>query len=79
MYVVVRLLQEFDALENLEAPGPIKFHHSIENQSGTGVQVRLHAAATGTNEKRMDSDVLDFGLQIERREPVEELGDMGGF
>ena len=40
--VVVRFLQRFDAIENMEAPGPIKLHHAIENRSGTGVQVRLH-------------------------------------
>lgn len=44
MYVVVRLLQTFDRIENMEAPGQcMLFHHTIENRSGTGVQVRLHA------------------------------------
>ena len=40
--VIVRFLQRFDKIENMEPPGPIKLHHAIENRSGTGVQVRLH-------------------------------------
>jgi hypothetical protein len=43
-YTVVRLLQRFDGIENMEPPGPIKFHHALTNSSGTGVQVRLHEA-----------------------------------
>ena len=43
-YVVVRFLQRFDRIENMEEPGPIRLHHAIENRSGSGVQVRLHAA-----------------------------------
>ena len=46
-YTVVRLLQRFDGIENMEAPGPIKFHHALTNSSGTGVQVRLHEARRG--------------------------------
>ena len=38
------MLQRFDQIENMEAPGPIKFHQAIENHSGTGTQVRLHEA-----------------------------------
>ncbi|KAK4227050.1 putative cytochrome P450 [Podospora fimiseda] len=43
-YVVVRLLQKYDRIENAEDPAdaPLKFHHTIENRSGSGVQVRLH-------------------------------------
>lgn len=37
MCTIVCLLQEFDNLENMEARGPIKFHHSIKNRSGIGV------------------------------------------
>lgn len=48
MYVIIRLLQTFDAIENVEAPGPMRFHHTIENRSGSGVQVRLHAALPTT-------------------------------
>ncbi|KAK5079428.1 hypothetical protein LTR51_001625 [Lithohypha guttulata] len=48
MYVIIRLLQTFDAIENVEAPGPMRFHHTIENRSGNGVQVRLHAALPTT-------------------------------
>ncbi|MCJ1241206.1 hypothetical protein MMC14_009210 [Varicellaria rhodocarpa] len=44
-YLMVRLLQRFDRLENVEPPGPIRHHHTVSNRSGTGVQVRLHEAA----------------------------------
>ncbi|KAH8687401.1 putative cytochrome P450 [Tricladium varicosporioides] len=43
-FCVVRLLQRFDAIENMEGPGEIKLHTAIENRSGTGVQVRLREA-----------------------------------
>ncbi|KAL1967364.1 hypothetical protein VTN77DRAFT_3148 [Rasamsonia byssochlamydoides] len=44
-YVVVRLCQRFDQIENMEeGDGRIRLHHAIENRSGTGVQVRLHEA-----------------------------------
>ncbi len=43
-YLIVRNLQRFDAVEKTEAPGEIKLHTAIENWSGIGVQVRLHAA-----------------------------------
>jgi hypothetical protein len=45
-YVTVRLLQRYDRIENAETPpdGPMRFHHTIENRSGSGVQVRLHEA-----------------------------------
>lgn len=42
-YVVVRMCQRFDQIENMEeGDGRIRLHHAIENRSGTGVQVRLH-------------------------------------
>ena len=44
-YVIVRLMQRFDKIENREEPGAkIRLHHAIENRSGSGVQVRLHEA-----------------------------------
>ncbi|KAK4163350.1 putative cytochrome P450 [Cladorrhinum sp. PSN259] len=45
-YVVVRLLQKYDRIENAEEPddAPLRFHHTIENRSGSGVQVRLREA-----------------------------------
>jgi hypothetical protein len=80
MYTIVRLLQEFDGLENMEAPGPMRFHHTIENRSGTGVQVRMHAAVASLKEKSAGLQAVDFGLGVERKESVgEELGDMGGY
>lgn len=44
-YLIVRILQKFDACENMEGPGEIKLHTAIENRSGTGVQVRFRQAA----------------------------------
>ncbi|KAL2142941.1 hypothetical protein VTI28DRAFT_520 [Corynascus sepedonium] len=43
-YVIVRLLQRYNDIENAEVPpdAPVRFHHTIENRSGSGVQVRLH-------------------------------------
>ena len=43
-YVIVRFLQRFDKIENMEDPGPPFFHYIFSNRSGTGVQVRLHEA-----------------------------------
>ena len=44
-YVIVRFMQRFDKIENIEEPGAdIRLHHAIENRSGSGVQVRLHEA-----------------------------------
>lgn len=45
-YVIVRLLQRYDHIDNAEIPpdAPMKFHLTIENRSGSGVQVRLHEA-----------------------------------
>jgi hypothetical protein len=39
-------MQRFDAVFNAEVPpdGRARFHHTIENRSGTGVQVRLRYA-----------------------------------
>ena len=45
--MLVRFLQRFDKLENMEAPGPIRLHHAIENRSGSGVVVRLREAGKG--------------------------------
>ncbi|KAF8852932.1 putative cytochrome P450 [Acephala macrosclerotiorum] len=41
-YCIVRMLQRFDVVENMEGPGEIKLHTAIENRSGTGVMVRFH-------------------------------------
>ena len=40
------MLQRFNKVENAEVPAdsPIRFHHTIENRSGSGVQVRLYKA-----------------------------------
>lgn len=48
LYVVVRLLQIFDDIENLESPdAPMTMHHTIENRPGNGVQVKLRFADKG--------------------------------
>lgn len=75
MYVIARMLQIFDKIENMEGPGPIKMHHTIENRSGSGVQVRLHLAspAFGYCQKQHDlklSDECDMGLGADRAEQV---------
>ncbi|KAK4693022.1 hypothetical protein P7C71_g4292, partial [Lecanoromycetidae sp. Uapishka_2] len=41
-YLLVRFLQRYDKMENLEEPGPIRYNYMISSRSGTGVQVRLH-------------------------------------
>jgi hypothetical protein len=71
MYIVARLMMTFDKLENMEAPGPIKLHHSIEIRSGTGVHVRLHAATPLVDEKRAQSGrKTSFDLGPQRSEVV---------
>jgi hypothetical protein len=59
------MMQTFDKLENLEPPGPIKMHHTIENKSGTGVQVRLHAARMDNVHKLVD-DLNHLGMGAAR-------------
>lgn len=66
IYVVIRLLQTFDAIENMEGPGPLNFHHTIENRSGTGVQVRLHSASQAV------SAPLCCDFEVLRRESVSD-------
>ena len=41
-YVVARFVQRYDRIQNVEAPGPIKYLTHMSMRSGTGVQVRLH-------------------------------------
>ena len=46
-YVIVRFLQRFDRMENMEDPtAPIRLRHAIENRSGSGVLCRFHEAGT---------------------------------
>ena len=44
-YFLVRFLQNFDGIENSDAPGPIRFDLNILNRSAIGVKVRLHAVS----------------------------------
>lgn len=67
--MVVRMLQTFDAIENMEVPGPIKMHHTIENKSGTGVQVRLRRALP-TSSKLGASKIHDYGLGATRSDQL---------
>ncbi|KAF7915326.1 uncharacterized protein EAE98_011192 [Botrytis deweyae] len=43
-YIIIRFLQKYDQIENLEKPGPVLYHHTVTNRSMNGVQVRLHKA-----------------------------------
>lgn len=43
-YIIIRFLQKYDQIENLEEPGPVLYHHTVTNRSMNGVQVRLHKA-----------------------------------
>ncbi|TGO33711.1 hypothetical protein BHYA_0231g00230 [Botrytis hyacinthi] len=43
-YIIIRFLQKYDRIENLEKPGPVLSHHTVTNRSKNGVQVRLHRA-----------------------------------
>ncbi|ESZ92114.1 hypothetical protein SBOR_7493 [Sclerotinia borealis F-4128] len=45
-YIIVRFLQKYDQIENLEKPGPVLYHHAVTNRSRNGVQVRLHRASS---------------------------------
>ncbi|KAI9170806.1 Cytochrome P450 52A11 [Paramyrothecium foliicola] len=45
-YILARLCQQYDRVENMEdGDGELKLHYAIENRSGAGVHVRLHAAS----------------------------------
>jgi hypothetical protein len=48
-YVTIRLLQRYDWVVNAERPynAPMRFHHTIENTSGSGVKVWLHESTPG--------------------------------
>ncbi|CAD6453172.1 62bc5f1e-fd12-4cc5-8561-06c4783eca05-CDS [Sclerotinia trifoliorum] len=41
-YVVVRFLQKYNRVENLEKPGWVLHHHTVSNRSKNGAEVRLH-------------------------------------
>ncbi|EXJ57484.1 hypothetical protein A1O7_07832 [Cladophialophora yegresii CBS 114405] len=79
MFAISRMLQLFDKIENMEGPGPIKMHQTIENRSGTGVQVRLHLASSSfkshCQERKTEcelslSEPYDLGLGAERGEKL---------
>lgn len=73
-YVLVRMLQRFDCIENAEVPpdAPLKFHHTIENRSGSGVWVRMHQTDGGNlHEFYPEIDVFYFG---ERKGKEQESG-----
>ncbi|KIW87075.1 uncharacterized protein Z519_12372 [Cladophialophora bantiana CBS 173.52] len=79
MFTISRMLQIFDKIENMEAPGPIKMHQTIENRSGTGTQVRLHLASSSfeslcqgskTGTELSLGEPYDLGLGAERGEKM---------
>ncbi|KAK4121451.1 cytochrome P450 [Parathielavia appendiculata] len=45
-YILIRLIQRFDRVYNAEVPADARtrFHHTIENRSGSGVQIKLRYA-----------------------------------
>jgi hypothetical protein len=44
-YVLVRMLRQFDRLENTEVgDGKLRMHHTIENRPGGGVHVAFRVA-----------------------------------
>ena len=46
-YVIVRMMQRFDAVENMDTTTKVEHNLTLTSCSGTGVRVRLHAAAAG--------------------------------
>ena len=43
-YVLVRFLQRYDRIENMEPPGPIQYNMTILTKNGKGCNVKLHRA-----------------------------------
>ena len=43
-YVLVRFLQRYDGIENMESPGPIRYNMTILTRNGKGCKVKLHRA-----------------------------------
>ncbi|KAI9651369.1 hypothetical protein NHQ30_001410 [Ciborinia camelliae] len=37
-YIIIRFLQKYDKIENMENPGPVLYHHTVTNRSRNGVQ-----------------------------------------
>ena len=46
-YVIVRMLQRFDAMENMDPKTRVEHYLTLTSCSGAGVKVRLHAADVG--------------------------------
>jgi hypothetical protein len=42
--VIIRLLQRFDGLENMDTDPVVKHNFGLANCSGNGVKVKLHQA-----------------------------------
>ncbi|KAK3306376.1 oxidoreductase-like protein [Chaetomium strumarium] len=53
-YVIIRMMQRYDQVANAESPpdAPMRFHHTIENRSGSGVQV--HSSTTLRSAEEVD-------------------------
>lgn len=43
-YVLVRFLQRYDQIANMEPPGPIRYSQTIATRNGKGCEVKLHRA-----------------------------------
>ena len=46
--MVIRLLQRFDEIENMDMDPGVKHNMTLTNCSGNGVKVRLHSVRVGT-------------------------------
>lgn len=44
-YVISRMVQRFDKLENMDPTDHVVYHSTITNKSGTGVTVRMHQSS----------------------------------
>lgn len=67
-------MQRYDCVENAESPpdAPIRFHHTIENRSGSGVQVKLHRADISSKLEKCKPRRKIVSLEKRELEPVRE-------
>jgi hypothetical protein len=43
-YVIIRLMQRFDGIDNMDTASVVKHNCAVANCSGNGVKVKLHQA-----------------------------------
>ena len=44
-YVLVRFLQRYDQIANMEPPGPVRYQQTVIMRNGKGCHVKLHRAS----------------------------------